>query len=202
MERALRFIISKSRAQSVTSVDPQLFYCKNTSIEIIAVKIFDDVPNSRKISTIQNSISSFKNQCNIGFVAYGPRKFLFFGTQTTQKTGMIVSVQFEKKIEHLGYFPIDQCWRKRIVEQLNAVEPRSIRSANNSIGWLVTNDLLLYSYYSSWLEQRAPNLTVHDLILQVNALKRLQRHDKNITYSRPKQRDYNLSVLIFADASL
>ena len=60
---------------------------------------------------------------------------------------------------------------------------------------------MLCSFYSSWLQHRAPSPKVQDLIDQINILKVIKRHGTSISYGRPENGQYNLSVLAFADAS-
>ena len=57
------------------------------------------------------------------------------------------------------------------------------------------------SFYSRWLHQRTPNPKVQDLIDQINILKVLKRHGRSISNGSPENGQYNVSVLVFADAS-
>ena len=77
----------------------------------------------------------------------------------------------DSRLESSSCFPIDRRRRKQVTETLNAVELKAFLSVNSSIGWLGTNASLLCSFYSSWLQQRAPHPTVQDLIYPINVLK-------------------------------
>ena len=57
------------------------------------------------------------------------------------------------------------------------------------------------SFYSSWLQQRAPNPTILDLTYQISIVKALKKYGTSISYTRPKKGEYTLSILVFADAS-
>ena len=74
----------------------------------------------------------------------------------------------ESKKDSLSCFPNDFRCQKQVAEPLSALELIVYRSANSSIGWLGTNASLFFCFFSSWLRQRAPHLTVQDLIYQSN----------------------------------
>ena len=60
----------------------QLFYALiDNDLEIMAVKIVDDILITGKISKVQNFISSVKLQYKLGTVVFGPGSFLFYGLQ-------------------------------------------------------------------------------------------------------------------------
>ena len=138
---------------------PQLFYAvKDSDLEIMAVKIVDDVLITGKRSRVQNFISSIKRRYTLGTVVFGPGSFLFYGLQIIQDMDMTIRIHGDEKLESLNCFPIDRHRRKQVSEVLNHVELKSFRSVNSSIGWLGTNASLLCSFYSSLLQQRACQL--------------------------------------------
>ena len=114
---------------------------------------------------------------------------------------MTIRIHGDEKLESLNCFPIDRHRRKHVSEVLNHVEQKSFRSVNSSIGSFGTNASLLCSFYSSWLQQRAPNPTVKDLIYQIIALKLLKKPGTSTSYNRPKKGECKLSILVFADSS-
>ena len=60
---------------------PQLFYSKSNSVlNLIAVKIVDDVLTAEKTQVIENFISQIKRKYKLGTVVYGPGNFLVFGS--------------------------------------------------------------------------------------------------------------------------
>ena len=78
----------------------QLFYAvKDSDLEIIAVKIVDDVLITVRRSRIQNFISSIKRRCILGTVVFGPGSFLFYGLQVIQDMDMTIRIHDEEKIE-------------------------------------------------------------------------------------------------------
>ena len=129
---------------------PQLFYTKkNEMLELVAVRIVDDVLLIGDRYTIENFIAQVQRKYKLGIVMFGPGTFLFFGLKLTQETDMTITIHAEKKLESLNCFPIDRHRRKQLDEHLNQIELKSFRSVNSSIGWLGTNDLLFCAFYSS-----------------------------------------------------
>ena len=151
----------------------------------MVVKIVDDVLITAEKHKANSFISSVKSQYKLGTIAFGPGSFLFNGLQIIQDTDFTIRIHGDSKLESLNCFPIDRRRRKQVLEKLNAVELKSFRSVNSSVGWLGTNASMLCSFYSSWLQQRAPNPKVQDLVDQINILKVLKRHGTSITYWRP-----------------
>ena len=167
----------------------------------MAVKIVDDVLITAKRDKTEKFISSVKSQYKLGTIAYGPGSFPFNGLCIIRDTNFTTRIHGDSKLESLSGIPIDRRRRKQITETLNAVELKAFRSINSTTGWLSTNAWLLCSFYSSRLQQRAPHPTVQDLIYQINELKILKKHGTSASYDRPEKRNYDISVLIFADAS-
>ena len=137
----------------------------------------------------------------LGTVVNGPASFLFFGLHIIQETDMSVIIHGDEKLDAINCFPIDRDRRKQLEESLNAVELRSFRSVNSSIGWLGTNESLFCASYSSWLQQKTSALLVKHLIDQINALKLLKKLGSTIRYKSPDPGEYKLSLLEFSDAS-
>jgi len=58
------------------------------------------------------------------------------------------------------------------------------------------------SFYSSYLQQKAPDTTVSNVVEQINVLCKLKRFGTVISYPRPTDRGkYELLILVFADAA-
>ena len=113
----------------------------------------------------------------------------------------MIRIHGGSKLESLYSLPIDRRRRKQVLEKLNAVELKAFRSVNCSVGWLGKIASMLSSFYSSWLQQRAPNPKIQGLIDQINILKVLKRHGTSISHGRPGNGQYNLSFLVIADAN-
>ena len=181
---------------------PQLFCSfKINCLDMVAVKIVDDILITAKREKTNEFISSVKSKYKLGTIAHVPGSFLFNGLYITQDNNFVTRIHGDSKLESLCCFPIDRRRRKQVTETLNTVELKAFRSVNSLIGWLGTNASLLCSFYSSRLQQRAPHPTAQDLIYQINVSKVLKTHGTSITYNRPEKRSYSLSVLLFADAS-
>ena len=181
---------------------PQLFYAfKNNFVDTMAAKIVVDVLITAKRDKIDKFICSVKSQYKLGTIAHRPGSFLFNGLYVVQDTNFMILIYSASKLESLSCFPTDRCRRKQISETLNLFELKSYGSVNSSIGWFGTNASLLCIFYSSWLQQRAPHQTVEYLIYQINVLKFLKNHETSISYNRQEKENYDLHVLIFADAN-
>ena len=177
------------------------FSKKNGSIEIVAVRIVDDVLITGETSSVQKFIRDVKCKYELGTVVYGPTEFLFFGLQVIQDSDMAISIHGDCKLSAVETFPIDRHRLKQISEPLKWIELRSFHSTNSSIGWLGTNASLFCAFYSSWLLQKCPKPAVEDLISQINSLKLLRKLGTKTHYKKPGKGCYKISVLVFADAS-
>ena len=156
---------------------PQLFFAfKNMEIYSIAVKILDDFLNTGKKNRVEHSISYIKHQYTLGIFVFATGSFLLYGLQITQNAYMTIRIHGDGKVKSLSCFPIDRRRIKQVSQVLNPIELESFRSFNSSLGWLGTNPSLLFSSYSSWQQQRAPNPTVHDSLYQINAMKVLKKY--------------------------
>ena len=144
---------------------PQLFFAfKHNRLEIVVVKIVDDLLITAEKCKASNFISSLKSQYTLGTIAFGPGSFLFNGLQILQDRDFTKRTHGDSKFESLSCLPIDRRRRRQVSEELNAIEFKAYRSINSSLGWLGTNSSMLCSFYSSLLQQRAPNPKVQDLI--------------------------------------
>ena len=153
-----------------------------------------------KRSRAENFISSIKRQYTLGSIVFGPGFFLFSGLQIVKDTDMTIRIHGERKLKSLSCFPFYERRWKQVSEDLHPIELKQFRLVNSSVRWFGTNASFLCSFYSSWLQQRAPNQIMFDLIYQINALKFQKKHGTSIICVRPKNGDFKLYFLIFADA--
>ena len=116
-----------------------------------------------------------KDKYEQGTVVYGLGDFLFFGIQVVQESDMPITVHGNKNLSPIAPFPISRNWRKTVNEILNEVELGSFRSVNSSISWLDTNIFPFCALHSSWLQQKAPDPKVRDMIIQANSLRQLEK---------------------------
>lgn len=153
-------------------------------------------------SVIESLVDGIQKQYELGTVVYGPGIFLYFGLQIIQHDDCSIEIHGDDKINSIECYPITRQRRKQGEEILNAVEVSSYRSMNSSIGWLGIGASPFCAFYGSHLQQRVPSTKVHDLICQINATRLLQKLGSTIKYDRPADdKEYNLSMLVFADAS-
>ena len=72
---------------------------KDSDLEVMAVKIVDDVLITVKRSRIQNFISSVERRYILGTVVFGPGSFLFYRLQVIQDVDMTIRIHGEEKLE-------------------------------------------------------------------------------------------------------
>ena len=87
---------------------------KNGSIEIVAVRIVDEILIAGEISSVQNFIQGAKCNHELGTVVYGPTEFFFLGLQVVQDSYMAVSIHGDCKLSAVETFPINRHRRKQI----------------------------------------------------------------------------------------
>ena len=85
---------------------------KNNRLEIVVVKIVDDVLITSERNKANSFLSSVKSQYKLGTIAFRPSSSLFNGLKIIQDTDFTIRIQSECKLESLSYFPIDH--RRRI----------------------------------------------------------------------------------------
>ena len=182
---------------------PQLFYIsKEGKLQIVAVKVVDDILFAGEESYVKSTIKKIQDNYELGTIAYGPGSFLFYGLQISQLEDFTISVHADDKLNAIECYPIDRNRRKQNDSILNSIEERSFRSVNSSLGWIGTVSSLFCSFYASYLQQKVPETTIHDLITQINAVRHLKKLGTITTYKRPQlKKDYKLSVVMFSDAS-
>ncbi len=85
---------------------------------------------------------------------------------------------------------------------LNELKVAAYRSLNGSIGWIGIAATPFCAFGSSDLQQRTPNLTVRDLVLQINMIRKLEKLGSVIRHKRPSDsKEDRISILVFSDAS-
>ena len=106
--------LSSSLGLTQSRFIPQLFYRKvNGNLQLIAVRIVDDVLLAGENSTAQVLINSMKERYRLGRVFNGPGAFLFFGLHIIQDSDMNFMFHGDTKLHAINYFPIDRSCRKR-----------------------------------------------------------------------------------------
>ena len=182
---------------------PQVFYSVNNGyIELIATKVVDDVLFAGERNRVDCIIAKIESMYKLGTIVRGPGSLLFFGLRLIQDENMTINVHADHKLEAVTCFPIDRTRRKQIDSPLNAIEMKSFRSVNSSIGWIGTNASLFCAFYSSYLQQKDPDPLVRDLVTQINTVRLLKKLGSVIQYKRPEDgREFKTSLLVFADAS-
>ncbi len=150
---------------------------------------------------IHSFVAEVQKRYKLGTVVYVPREFLLFGPQTIQASDMTITIHGDSELNDLDCFLISIHRRKMLDEELNEVELRSFRSVNGSIRQLVTNASVFCTFYASWLQQKALNSTVQDLITQFNALRLLKKLGTTVYHKRTPSGNYKISLEVHADTS-
>lgn len=74
-------------------------------------------------------------------------------------------------------------------------------SINSSIGWIGTTAVPFCPFYSSYLQQWLPSLSVSDIGTQINCLRTLKKLGTSTSFARHTDcNQYARSVFVFADA--
>lgn len=118
-------------------------------LDVVDVKIVDDVLIPEKSYSTDNFISSFESQYKLGTAAHKPGSFLLNGLYIVQHTNFIANIRGGNKFNSLIFFLIDRYSRKQVTETLNGLECETFRYVNGWIRWQGTNYSLLCSFYFS-----------------------------------------------------
>lgn len=182
---------------------PQLFFQKeNGRLVLIVAKIVDDLKIAGEGERPKWFLEKFDKKFKFGDVNHGPGKLRYFGINTTQNSDFTVETDADDKLDGVKEYPISRQRRKEYKELLNKIEKSAYASINSSLGWIGTAASPFCSFYASYLQQKAPDTKVSDLIEQVHILRKLKKLGTAISYPRPTEKSENeLSVLVFADAS-
>ena len=147
-------------------------------------------------------IEEFDKRFKFGTVNHGPGKLRFFGINTVQNDDLTIETDAEDKMNAVVEYPLARTRRKQFEKPLNRIEKSVFGSTNSSLGWIGTAASPFCSFYAIYLQQKAPELKVSHLFEQVNIVKKLKKIGTTIAYPRPlDKKQYELSVLVFADAS-
>ena len=94
---------------------PRLFFAvKDSDLEIVAVKIVDNVLIRKKMSWVQNFNSYIKLRYKIVTIVFIPGSFLFYRIQRIQDIDMAIRIHGDGKLESLNCVPIDRNHRKQV----------------------------------------------------------------------------------------
>ena len=181
---------------------PQLFYIqRNNEPIVLAVKVVDDVLFAGETPVVNKIVQAIESRYQLRTVVRGPGRFLFFGLRIEQDENFDITVDADQKLDALEAFPISRARRKNGTHHLNSIEQKAFNSLNSSLGWLGIAASPLCSFYSSYLQQRAPTATVSDLISQINYLRVLKKTGTAIHFALPEgTRSAQASIMVFSDA--
>jgi len=182
---------------------PQLFYKREGgSLVLVVAKIVDDLKAAGKGRNAKQFLEEFNRRFKLGTINSGPGKLRFFGINTLQNEDFTIETDADDKMQALNEYPISRQRRKMGEKPLNEIEKSAFASSNSSLGWVGTAASPLCSFYSSYLQQKAPGTKVCHLVEQINTIRKLKKLGTTISYPRPvDNQDYDMSILVFSDAS-
>lgn len=182
---------------------PQLFFQnENGRLVLIVAKIVDDLKVAGEGDRAKLFLDKFDKKFKFGNVNHGPGKLRYFGINTIQNVDFTVETNADDKLDGVQEYPLSRQRRKEYNEALTKLEKSTFASINSSLGWIGTAASPLCSFYSSYLQQKAPNTKVSHMVEQTNILRKMKKLGTVISYPRPTdKREHELSVLVFADAS-
>lgn len=166
---------------------PQLFYSFNNQgeIQMLLAKIVDDIILTGEEGITAKFIDDFNRVFELGSVVSGPGEMRFFGTNLLQKDDMSVEIDVDDKLSNVFEYSFLRQRRKQMEEQVNDLEKKSFMSVNSTLGWIGSACSPLCSYYSSYIQQKLPDIRVRHVVEQKNILRKLQKQGSTIYYARP-----------------
>ena len=181
---------------------PQLFFKKEAGkLVLVVAKIVDDLKAAGIEQRATVFLDAFDSRFKVGTVNHGPGKLRFFGINTTQDEDYTIATDNDK-LQAVMECPISRQRRKEPELEVNAIEKGTFASINSSLGWIGIAASPLCLFYSSYLQQKAPDIKVSHLVEQANIIRKLKKMGTTIKYPRPTdKKEYHLSILIFSDAS-
>lgn len=181
----------------------QLFFKREAGkLVLVVTKIVYDLKVAGTGDRAKAFLDVFDSRFKLGTINSGPGKLRFFGINTVQHEDFTVATDADDKLESVSEYPITRQRRKDSDDDINAIEKSAFASVNSSLGWIGTAVSPLCAFYSSYLQQKAPEVKVSHLIEQSNILRKLKKLGTTISYPRPiDTQAYDLSVLVFSDAS-
>lgn len=168
---------------------------------MIAGNIVDDIIVAGEPREIEKIQTGFEEQFNRCSVSHGPVALRFYGLNVSQDEGFNVNIDGNDKLEALEPYPLTRHSRRSQNDNLTALENSSFMSINSSLGWLGIPASQFGAFYSSFLQQQLPNVTVSSLTIQEKCLSHLKKLGTTISFPRPPIGEtLKLSILVFADA--
>ena len=181
----------------------QLFYkLEKGKLFLLVLKIVDDIKAARIDKSAHFLSATLNKKFELGTVTGGPGRMRFFDTNTVQSQDMTVATDADDKLNGLMEYALSCPGQKQFDQPINELERSLFASTNSSLGWIGTAASPFCSFYASYLQQKTPETKICHLVEQQNAVRKLKKLGTVINYPRPNDTlEYELSVLVFADAS-
>lgn len=118
-----------------------------------------------------------------------------------QEENFEITTNADDKLYALFEYTLSRERRRNSEKDVNQLERNSFMLLNSSLSWIGTAASPLCSFYSSYLQQKCPNIKVKHISEQSSILRKLKRIGTSIKYVRPTLNlEHKLKVLAFADA--
>lgn len=137
-------------------------------------KIVDDIKAAGSGDNYEKFIDSFSKTFKLRNISNGPGKMKIFGINTIQDDFFKIPTDTNNKIESLNEI------ENYFLDQLT----------NSSLGWIGTSASPFCSFYASYLQHKAPNTKISNLVDQQNIVRKLKRIGTKINYPRPKDNKF------------
>lgn len=133
---------------------------------LIVAEIFDELVMPGSENGLEQFSDPFNMKVDMGSQHCRPGTFRFYEINLTEKTDLTLHKNSNEKCNGLTPYPIGRHLRKQYDETLNAVEKSSFESTKSVAEWIETAASPFSSFYTSYLQQKVPNLRVHHFIEQ------------------------------------
>ena len=180
-----------------------MFYLRSSGkLTLVAAKVVDDMIIAAPVSRAKDLVAHISSQFKLGTIVYGPTCFEFYDLKIYQDSDMVVTVSSEKKMDDVTEMSVHRSRRKQSDERLNEIERSHYQSINGKLCWIGVISSPFCAFAASYLQQKSPNATVSDLVVQNTLIRDVQVLGTVTKYVRPEDRGrIFLNIVCFADAS-
>lgn len=145
----------------------QLFYLmKDGQLILLVAKLVDDIMATGRNDNGKKFLKAFGEQFELGSTRSGPGNLRFYGINVTQNENFKITTNADDKLNSLYEFNLSRERRRDCEQDVNQLERRAFMSLNSSLSWIGSAASPMCSFYSSYLQQKCPNIKVKHIIEQ------------------------------------
>lgn len=131
-----------------------------------------------------------------------PDCFQYYGLTINQEDEFSVSLHGDMKLESYEAYTISRIRRKQSNDDLNAFELKWYKYLNSALWWLGIVSSTFFVLASTYMQQKGPQPTVHDLVSQSKILQNLKTLGSIVRFKHPSDKAVlKVSLVAFSDAS-